>query len=84
MKKKLLAVLLATTMVASLVACGSGSGSGSSSSDSSSSGSGSTSSSDSSSSGGSSSDSSAGIDTSEHVVITYMTTGDAPTQTKDR
>ena len=83
MKKKLLAVLLATTMVASLVACGSNSGSGSSSSDSSSSGGGSTSSSDSSSSG-SSSDSSAGIDTSEHVVITYMTTGDAPTQTKDR
>ena len=90
MKKKLLAVILATTMVASLVACGSNSGSGgSSSSDSSSSGGGSASSSDSSSSDSSASDSSGGsasadIDTSEHVVITYMTTGDAPTQTKER
>ena len=90
MKKKLLAVILATTMVASLVACGSNSGSGgSSSSDSSSSGGESASSSDSSSSDSSASDSSGGsasadIDTSEHVVITYMTTGDAPTQTKDR
>lgn len=89
MKKKLLAVILATTMVASLVACGSNSGSGgSSSSDSSSSGSG-ASSSDSSSSDSSASDSSGGsasadIDTSEHVKIVYMTTGDAPTQTKER
>lgn len=84
MKKKLLAVILATTMVVSLAACGSGG----SSSDSSSSGGGSASSSDSSSSGSSSSDSSGGasadIDTSEHVKIVYMTTGDAPTQTKER
>lgn len=78
MKKKLLAVILATTMVVSLAACGSGG----SSSDSSSSGGGSA------SSGSSSSDSSGGasadIDTSEHVKIVYMTTGDAPTQTKER
>lgn len=84
MKKKLLAVILATTMVVSLAACGSGG----SSSDSSSSGGGSTSSSDSSSSGSSTTDSSGGasadIDTSEHVKIVYMTTGDAPTQTKER
>ena len=85
MKKKLLAVILATTMVVSLAACGSG---GSSSDSSSSGGGGSSSSSDSASSGSSSSDSSGGasadIDTSEHVKIVYMTTGDAPTQTKER
>ena len=89
MKKKLLAVILATTMVASLVACGSNSGSGGSSSSDSSSSGGGASSSDSSSAGSSASDSSgetasADIDTSEHVKIVYMTTGDAPTQTKER
>lgn len=85
MKKKLLAVILATTMVASLVACGSNSGSGgSSSSDSSSSGSGASSGDSSSADSSSGETASADIDTSEHVKIVYMTTGDAPTQTKER
>jgi ABC-type glycerol-3-phosphate transport system substrate-binding protein len=70
MKKKMLAVLLATSMVAGLAGCG---GSSSSSTSDSSSSTTSTSS-DSSSTATATSD----IDTSEHVVITYMVTGDKP------
>ncbi len=102
MKKKLLAVLLATTMVMGLAACGSGN-SGSSES----SGSASTPAAEESqapadeeaapaeeAAGGEEAaastsddpwaDAWADVDTSEHVVISYMTTGDAPTQTKER
>jgi len=81
MKKKLLAVLLAATMVMGLAACGSGAattGSGSSAAGSSSA--------DSAASEGAAAEESgaaAAIDTSEHVVITYMTTGDSPTGTKE-
>lgn len=70
MKKKLLAALLAATMVISMAACGnSDAGSGSAGGDSGSSTQGG-------STGGDSG--SAGIDTSEFVTITYMTTGDRP------
>lgn len=99
MKKKLLAVLLAAAMTAGLTACGGGgaaSDSGSSSSDKAAEttteteektdtadaaetqeASGDESSAD-------PSDPWANIDTSEHVVITYMTTGDAPSGTKEK
>lgn len=78
MKKKLIAVLLTASMVLGMTACG-GNGGSSSSSDSS----GSTTESSSTDTAGASNDggSSSGgadIDTSEHVVISYMTTGDAP------
>jgi len=75
MKKKLLAMLLASSMVLGLAACGNDS----------------TTSTDTSSSATTESkvesntedtgndDTQAAIDTSEHVVITYMTTGDKPT-----
>lgn len=85
MKKKLVALLLAASMVIGLVGCGSASDSKSTAADSS----------------GSSSESAeeiteesvpaageesaaADIDTSEHVVITYMTTGETPSGTKDK
>ncbi|MCM1184199.1 MAG: ABC transporter substrate-binding protein [Roseburia sp.] len=92
MKKKLLALFLSTTMIAGLVGCGgssdsSGSSSGSSSSSNAAdSSSGTTASSDNSSASTDNSvaaDTSA-IDTSEHIVITYMTTGDAPSGTKEK
>ena len=93
MKKKFLAVLLAASMVASLSACGGGSDASSDNTPAD------TSSSDSSSSDdsapaddsaaaddttASSDDPWADVDTSEHVVITYMTTGDAPSGTKEK
>ena len=81
MKKKLLAVLLTAAMVMGLAACGSGS-SGSNSEPAADSGS----KTEEAGSGNaaSSDDPWADVDTSEHVVISYMTTGDAPTQTKER
>lgn len=85
MKKKLLAVLLSTAMVASLAACGSGSDT-SSSSDSSAAATEDAASTDDASADtsdvASSDDPWADVDTSEHVVITYMTTGDAPSGDK--
>lgn len=82
MKKKLLAVLLATSMVCGLAACGSSDKPASG--DSGQAGGTSTAASQAASSDGGSSDAGAsGIDTSEHVVINYMTTGDAPTSTKE-
>ncbi len=68
MKKKLVALFLATTMVASLVGCGSSD----SSSTTDTSGSSST---ETTSSSDTAAATSTDIDTSEHVVITYMTTG---------
>ena len=77
MKKKMLALLLATSMVGGLVGCG-GSKSDAPAGDSST---GSTTtdnaSTDNASSGDASADAAA-IDTSEHVVINYMVTGDKP------
>lgn len=73
MRKKLLAVLLASSMIAGLVGCG---GSNSSKD--------SKTSNDSSSEKNVTSTDAKAIDTSEHVVITYMTTGEAPTGTKDK
>lgn len=84
MKKKLLAVLLTTAMVASLAACGSSSDSGASSSSSSGSDTSTAATDDAAAADDaaadtvSSDDPWADVDTSEHVVITYMTTGDAP------
>ncbi len=74
MKKKLIAVLLTASMVLGITACG-GDNSGSSSG---SSGSATGSSSTGSSNDGGGSSGGADIDTSQHVVISYMTTGDAP------
>ncbi len=69
MKKKLLAILMASAMVLGLAACGnSGSAGGSTGAATGGSSAGSTASTDASA-----------IDTSEHVVITYMTTGGKPT-----
>ncbi len=95
MKKKLVAVLLASSMVAGLTACGGGSSDDSAApaQDSSSTeapakeeSSGSSESSESSESSASSEGSgeaASGIDTSEHVVINYMVTGDAPSGAKE-
>lgn len=86
MKKKLLAVLLAATMVIGLTACG-GSDSGSKAD----AGANTESGSDSSTSDAAKEDSAstddaaapaADIDTSEHVKVVYMTTGDAPSGPK--
>lgn len=76
MKKKLVSLLLATTMVAGLVGCGSsngGSADTSTTTDTKSETSATTA--DTSSSTEAASTDTADIDTSEHVVITYMTTG---------
>ena len=78
MKKRMMAVLLTAIMAASLASCGGGNDTSSASTNDSStttesSGSESTDSSE------ESGDASAEIDTSEHVVINYMTTGDKPT-----
>lgn len=84
MKKKLVALFLATTMVAGLAGCG-GSETASTNGETTDSVE-STTKTDSSSSGSSDSAASAdtaAIDTSEHVVITYMTTGDKPTGTQE-
>lgn len=90
MKKKLLAVLLATTMVASLAACGSSSAPAADSSstpeadtaDDAAPADDAASSDD--SAAADSSDPWANVDTSEHVKITYMTTGESPTGTKEK
>lgn len=80
MKKKLVALFLATTMITGLVGCGSSESSGTSSTTKTDS----TASTDSSAKADSSdSTDAAEIDTSEHVVITYMTTGDKPTGTQE-
>lgn len=100
MKKKVLAVLLTTTMIAGLATgCGGGnsdSNAGSNASDTPASADSSASndnasadnaSTDNASSGdaaASSDDPWANVDTSEHVVITYMTTGETPTGTKEK
>ncbi len=101
MKKKLLAVLLAASMIASLTACGGktdepakddsqqAAADDTSSDDKSSDASGSDAAGtedDASSEGeaANSDDPWANVDTSEHVVITYMTTGDAPSGTKEK
>lgn len=81
MKKKLLATLLSASMVLGIVACGSTSGdSTSTGSDSTAKTETTTTSSDTTTTGTdtASSDAAAAIDTSEHVVVTYMTTGGAP------
>ena len=81
MKKKLLATLLSASMVLGIVACGSTSGdSNSTGSDSTAKTETTTTSSDTTTTGtdAASSDAAAAIDTSEHVVVTYMTTGGAP------
>lgn len=99
MKKKVLALLLATTMVAGLTTgCGGGKSDSNSASNTNDTPAADTSSSssDNSSSSSSSSDNTTGgdtassddpwanVDTSEHVVITYMTTGETPTGTKEK
>lgn len=85
MKKKALALFLAMTMVAGLVGCG---GSGSSDSGSSATTESSAATEDSATEDSAAEDSSAAdtsaIDTSEHVVITYMTTGEKPTATAEK
>ena len=78
MKKKLVALFLATTMVTGLVGCG---GSGSASTDSTTKDS--TATTEKKESSDSASTDASAIDTSEHVVITYMTTGDKPSGTKE-
>ena len=98
MKKKLLAALLTASMVAGLTACGGGSdapadnssqadNSAASTDNSTESADNGAASADSSASSGdtaSSDDPWANVDTSEHVVITYMTTGDTPSGTKEK
>ena len=101
MKKKVLALLLTTTMIAGLATgCGGNSDSGSNAGDTSTTSDSSASTSndnasadnsastDNASSGdtaaASSDDPWANVDTSEHVVITYMTTGETPTGTKEK
>lgn len=86
MKKKLLAVLLTASMVAGVTACGGGSDApaadnSASSTDNSAA---STDNSAASTDAASSDDPWANVDTSEHVVITYMTTGDTPSGTKEK
>lgn len=90
MKKKLIAALLTATMVVGMAACGNDSGSGSSAPASDSQESSAEESSEASDAGeessaeeeepagGEEASGGADIDTSEHVVINYMTTGDAP------
>lgn len=82
MKKKVLALLLSTTMIAGLVGCGGNSGTDAN--DNASSNNTSAAADNSSASSNASTDNASAIDTSEHVVITYMTTGETPTGTKER
>lgn len=95
MKKKVLAVLLTTTMIAGLATgCGGGnsdSNAGSNASDTPASADSSASNNNASTDNASGSDAAASsddpwanVDTSEHVVITYMTTGETPTGTKEK
>jgi len=76
MKKKLLAILLAAAMVTGLAACGNGDSTTSTNTSSSVT---KESTADAGTEDAGDTDSQAAIDTSEHVVITYMTTGDKPT-----
>jgi len=76
MKKKLLAILLAAAMVIGLAACGNGDSTTSTNTSSSVTKESTT---DAGTEDAGDTDSQAAIDTSEHVVITYMTTGDKPT-----
>lgn len=76
MKKKVLALFLATTMVAGLAGCGGSSGTDSANTSSDTSAS--TSDSANTSTDTSASTDTTAIDTSEHVVINYMVTGDKP------
>jgi len=76
MKKKLLAILLAAAMVIGLAACGNGDSTTSTNTSSSVT---KESTADAGTEDARDTDSQAAIDTSEHVVITYMTTGDKPT-----
>ena len=78
MKKRMMAVLLTAIMTAALTACGGG-GSSTDSSTTDSSTDSSTTESSATDSSEESGDATADIDTSEHVVINYMTTGDKPT-----
>lgn len=80
MKKKLLAMLLATSMILGLTACGSGSADAPAADTT-------AASADSAAgqetgAGGDAAADAGAIDTSEHVVITYMTTGDKPSGTQ--
>lgn len=83
MKKKVLALFLATTMIAGLTACGSSDSSSSTPTATDSSKTEATSGDTTSSTDNTTADTSA-IDTSEHVVITYMTTGEKPTGTAEK
>lgn len=82
MKKKLLSVLLTATMLVGLTACGSGGGDAESA--------GGSASGTGTEAGAASSDAASGgaeasaIDISEHVVISYMTTGEKPTGTAEK
>jgi len=76
MKKKLLTILLAAAMVTGLAACGNGDSTTSTNTSSSVT---KESTADAGTEDAGDTDSQAAIDTSEHVVITYMTTGDKPT-----
>ncbi|TCL54628.1 ABC-type glycerol-3-phosphate transport system substrate-binding protein [Kineothrix alysoides] len=86
MKKKLVALLLAATMVTGLVGCGNSSASSSTASNPSSSSSESAeeSTKENTKESTEGETAAADIDTSEHVVITYMTTGEIPTGTKEK
>lgn len=97
MKKKVLALLLTTTMIAGLTGCGGGGGADAPASnktdtpaaaDNANTSADNNASNDNASADNASSDNAAAdtsaIDTSEHVVITYMTTGETPTGTKEK
>ncbi len=83
MKKKVLALFLSTAMIAGLVGCG-GNSNSSNANNNASSGTNNNASSGTSNNASSGADASSAIDTSEHVVITYMTTGETPTGTKEK
>lgn len=84
MKKKLVALLLAASMVTGLAGCGSSSDSASTASDSTGTTSESKEESKDESAAAGEETAAADIDTTEHVVITYMTTGEPPSGTKDK
>lgn len=84
MKKKLVALLLAASMVIGLAGCGTSSDSASTASDSTGTTSESKEESKDESAAAGEETAAADIDTSEHVVITYMTTGEPPSGTKEK
>lgn len=84
MKKKLVALLLAASMVTGLAGCGTSSDSASTASDSTGTTSESKEESKDESAAAGEETAAADIDTSEHVVITYMTTGEPPSGTKEK